>query len=141
MRKRLALTLVVLVVSPLSACGGDDDDGGSTAQTGQSNGAVAKANADAKSAARQLQAFVETCYADTQNYRDCDTQNELPEGATQFFTGPTRASIQTFTDDSYFITTRGAPGAEFDISRDPDGTIERTCSPDGAPGCSAGGTW
>ena len=39
------------------------------------------------------------------------------------------------------VTTTDPRGDTFSITRDPDGSIIRTCHPAGIPGCSSAGTW
>jgi len=41
----------------------------------------------------------------------------------------------------YKVTTTDPRGDTFSITRDPDGSIIRTCHPAGIPGCSSAGTW
>jgi hypothetical protein len=41
----------------------------------------------------------------------------------------------------YTVTTTDPQGHTFAITRNPDGSITRTCHPAGAPGCSRAGTW
>jgi type IV pilus assembly protein PilA len=61
-------------------------------------------DAEAKSNARNMVSQVETCYADSQDYRLCDTDAELGTTGLPWGTGPGQVSVSSGAADSYVVT-------------------------------------
>ena len=102
-------------------------------------------DADAKSNARNLVSQVESCFADTQDYRLCSTPAQL--GDTGLAIGGAAEQVQVVNpqETSYTVTatSRASTGANhtFSIQKNVDGTQRRTCTPEGKGACKAGSTW
>ena len=102
---------------------------------------------EAKSNARNLVSHVESCFAETQDYTDCNTVAELPETGLPVVDaappGNGNVSVTAAAVDSYTVTAGSESGHTFAIEHNTDGTNDRTCvagatNDDG--GCN-GGTW
>ena len=95
-------------------------------------------DSDAQSNARNLSSRVELCFATQEDYRDCDTNEELGEDTgLPYGTDPGQVSVVTSDEKAYKITA---------ISKaDSDGsnhtfTIDHTTSGINDRICTAGGT-
>ncbi|HEY1357790.1 MAG TPA: prepilin-type N-terminal cleavage/methylation domain-containing protein [Thermoleophilaceae bacterium] len=116
----------------------------------------AKGNAhdgDAKSRARNLAREVETCFVDRGDYRQCDAQTDLADGASYSWgTGPgqvrvTGSAAARFTVESYSKQANESNKRQyhrFRWVRAANGSVSRLCDRAGpgndSGGCSAG-TW
>jgi type IV pilus assembly protein PilA len=107
-------------------------------------------DASAKSDARNLVSHVESCFADTQDYAQCDTVAELTNGGTtntglslvDGAPGQGQVSVTAAALNTYTITAASKnAGHTFTVSRAADGTVTRGCGSPGDGGCKAGGTW
>ena len=108
-------------------------------------------DASAKSDARNMVSQVESCFADTQDYQNCDTAAAL--GSTGLNVVDTTAdaagevSSITADSDSYVITAVSKSGNTFTITKTNGGSPVRACTTGGQGGCvddaTAGGagTW
>ncbi len=105
-------------------------------------------DSEAKSNARNLVSQVESCFAETQDYRLCDTAAELPGtrldiGGANGQVTVTASTIDTFTVEAYSKSAAGTT-ADFRIARSGTGSV-RSCGLGGEGGCrgTAGsrGTW
>lgn len=125
----------------LPGCGGDDSDGAAGPSAPAGTRAGPEADAEAKSNARNLTSYVESCFAETQDYTACDTEAEL--GATGLTMGPAPGQVQVVgaTATGYSIVARSVTGTTFTIARASGLNLERQCSNPGTGGCSAQGTW
>ena len=90
-------------------------------------------DASAKSDARNGVSQMESCYTDTQDYRNCpDSQSPMP--------GTAVASSKSLS--GYTVTATSKSGATFSITKDATtGQYTRTCTPPtgGGGSCSASG--
>jgi type IV pilus assembly protein PilA len=102
---------------------------------------------EAKSNARNLVSHVESCFAETQDYTECNTIAELPETGLPLVDGaPTtngNVGVSASAQNSYTVLAQSESGHTFSIVHDIDGTNDRTCvagttNDDG--GCN-GGAW
>ena len=105
-------------------------------------------DASAKSDARNMVSQVESCFADTEDYSQCETAaqlgstglsvgtyNTVPAGGSVAVMSPTVAS-------GYTIEATSKSGNHFFIARDPaTGVLTRTCDTAGNGGCKSGGSW
>ena len=93
-------------------------------------------DASAKSSARNLVSFVESCFADTQDYTACESSTQL--GGTAGVTGlnllayqaPLTSGgveVQNSTQNTYVIQSLSASGNIFQISKAATGLITRDC--------------
>ena len=102
---------------------------------------------EAKSNARNLVSQVESCYAQKQQYDECDTTTALDDTGLNLVNGTPAAStdqvgVRTATDDTYVIRAASKSGNWFEIEKRTNGTSVRSCSDDGASngGCD-GSNW
>jgi type IV pilus assembly protein PilA len=86
------------------------------------------AKADVRNAVTQ----VETCYADTMDYRTCATTAVIAAGGIQ------NIATSGVTADLYKVTATSKTGGQFSVERTASG-LQRTCT-GGTAGC-VGGTW
>jgi type IV pilus assembly protein PilA len=99
----------------------------------------------AKSDARNMVSQAESCYAQTQNYENCDASTIGTTGMKVVYTGPPTAG-QVFFDptaaDEYTITAASESGNTFTITKDDEGVTTRSCDDSGAGngGCN-GSSW
>jgi type IV pilus assembly protein PilA len=108
-------------------------------------------DASAKSNARNLVSHVESCYADSQNYTQCQTSAQLTQGGTAMTglplvdgtpaTSSGNVGVSAATATSYTIVAASKSGVNYSIARSATGTVARTCTPTGQGSCPAGGTW
>src|SRR3954463_2381545 len=97
-------------------------------------------DAEAKSNARNLVSQIESCYTPAEDYRSCDSSAELGNTGMSYGTNPGEVEVSVAARDTFTVTavskavTAGANNT-FTIERQPNGTIQRTCT--GAGGCKA----
>ena len=105
-------------------------------------------DAQAISNARNAVTSVEACFAETRDFRDCDTRDDL--GAIGVRLGPDITDTTTKQDgavsitataDTYTIVGYSRSGNEFAIKRAADAISSRSCTTAAVGGCRAGGTW
>jgi len=104
----------------------------------------------AKSDAKYLAFAVESCNVDAEDYSQCDSQTKLGTSLSiSYGTGPGQVSVESATKRSFKVvalSTASTSGAyhRFEITKNQNGTTDRTCSTGGAGdtggGCH-GGTW
>jgi type IV pilus assembly protein PilA len=109
-------------------------------------------DADAKSNVRSLQAQVESCFTDAQDFGSCTGSGPgdqlgsnlgLPMGGS-----PGQVRVSATTQSTYEITaiskaTSGGANHRFILTRDPAGRVQRTCvaGPTNSDGGCRGGFW
>ena len=105
-------------------------------------------DADAKSNARNVVSAVESCYAETQDFGQCNTATLLSNSGSKAGVGIGSADGQvTITPGSgtpsntYDIVGHSKSGNDFTITKNTDGTTTRTCTTGGQGGCPSGGSW
>jgi type IV pilus assembly protein PilA len=96
-------------------------------------------DAEAKSNARNLVTHVESCFADTQDYRNCTTAAQLGTTGLPLGTGTGQVSVTSGAANDYVITAKSKSNTNFVITKSGGGAPTRTCSPSGG-GCN-GGSW
>jgi type IV pilus assembly protein PilA len=94
-------------------------------------------DADAKSNARNVVSAVKSCYADTQDYADCDSGADLEAAGSQAGIGvdgdPVAITIPA--GQNFAVTATSDSGNVFTITEHTDGTSNRTCTTAGEGGC------
>jgi type IV pilus assembly protein PilA len=104
-------------------------------------------DAEAKSNARNMVSAVQSCYAETQDYGQCNTTALLAQnGAKSGVTVGTAAGQVSITPDQpeaggYTVTGTSHSGTTFSIETNADGTSVRKCSAPAKGGCKTGGVW
>jgi type IV pilus assembly protein PilA len=97
-------------------------------------------DASAKSDARNLVSHVESCFADTQDYTQCQTALQLGTTGLDIGAGKGQVSVTNPGPNGYTIVAVSKNnGNTFSITRDNTKTppILRTCSKQGDGGCKA----
>ena len=95
-------------------------------------------DADAKAGARDLAAYVDSCYLPNEDFTKCSTQAETDASDVDWGTGPGQVSVVTSTTDSYTIEAVSDSGHVFTLKRALGRGFQRTCT--GGGGCNHG-TW
>jgi type IV pilus assembly protein PilA len=109
-------------------------------------------DASAKSDARNMVSHVESCFADTQTYAECDTAAELGGGTAAGFTketglawGTTGGQVQvTSAANGYTVDAYSKNGDhKFSITKDTTASppVTRTCQVANDGGCKTGNVW
>ena len=97
-------------------------------------------DSEAKSNARNLVTHVESCFADTQDYTQCQAANltntGLPMGVAQG-----QVTVTSGGANDYVVTAKSKSGTDFIITKVGGGAPTRTCSVANEGGCKAGGVW
>jgi type IV pilus assembly protein PilA len=96
---------------------------------------------NAKGDARNLVTHVESCFADTQDYGECDTAAELGTTGIAIGTAAQQVEVSSSGPRSFEIIGRSRSGNEFTISKTNGGAPEHTCTSIGRWGCHDDGSW
>ena len=107
----------------------------------QKKGQDSAAKSDVRNAVSQM----ETCYANTQDYGDCDaaevkkesTGIDIVDSATP---AAGQVGISAADATTYTLVAESKSDASFTIAKNASGVLVRTCDPVGG-GCPTGGTW
>jgi type IV pilus assembly protein PilA len=98
-------------------------------------------DASAKSNARNLVSHVESCFADTEKYNQCNTAAALGNTGLEWGTGQGQVSVTAAGDGDYTVSAVSKNQShEFKILRDSTGKITRTCTGGVDGGCKAADT-
>jgi hypothetical protein len=97
------------------------------------------ADSAAKSDARVAVAWIESCYTDREDYRECRKPSDF-DGLPY---GPARGQVEVTAAgrDTYTIVAHSRTGNDFAISRNSEGIVSRSCSRPGVLECQPGGRW
>jgi type IV pilus assembly protein PilA len=102
----------------------------------------------AMSNARNAVTSVEACFAETNDFTECDTRAGLDAVGAKLGTDITDTATKqegavsiTAGADTYTIVGYSRSGNEFAISRAADSTSSRSCTTAGLGGCRVGGEW
>ena len=132
------LGIFFILVALFAGCGGDDGDsddtgGGGAATETVATQDVAQQDAEAKSAARELGSYVESCYVDELTYANCQNAAEGEDLG--------EATVEAATDTTFTVVSPSESGNEFRLEKTESGELERTCETAGEGGCGPDGTW
>ena len=97
-------------------------------------------DASAKSDARNLVSHVEACFADTQDYVQCDTAGELGTTGLDIGTGQGQVSVPSSAASGFTVTANSRSGNTFSITRAAGGGYSRDCTTHGEGGCKSAAT-
>jgi type IV pilus assembly protein PilA len=97
-------------------------------------------DASAKSDARNMVTQVESCFADSQDYRTCVTAAQLGTTGLNIGTGVGQVGVTASAADSYVVTGYSKSNNTFLITKASGGAPTRTCTTAGNGGCNAGGS-
>jgi type IV pilus assembly protein PilA len=94
-------------------------------------------DASAKSDVRNAVSAIESCYADSQDYAACDTSAELAAAET-----PVQGTV-TLTPTNAFPVAAKHPKSDvtYTITKNANGTFDRSCSPTSKGACPSTGKW
>jgi type IV pilus assembly protein PilA len=95
-------------------------------------------DASAKSNARNAVSQVESCYADEQNYANCERTDTAMADAK--LPGSVAITAPSGTDP-YKVDATSDSGNHFIITKKSDGTYVRTCTTAGKGSCNSSGSW
>ncbi len=99
-------------------------------------------DASAKSDARNLVSQVEACFADTQDYTQCNTATALGTTGLSFGSANGSVNVPSSTASTFTVTAYSQNGGHtFSINRVAGGGYTRTCNSPADGGCKAGSTW
>jgi type IV pilus assembly protein PilA len=98
-------------------------------------------DASAKSDARNLVSQVEACFADTQDYTQCNTASALGTTGLDYGTGAGQVSVTASAVGTFTVTATSQSTNTFSVNRVGGGGYTRTCTAAGNGGCKTGGTW
>ena len=103
-------------------------------------------DANAKSNARNLASQVESCYTNTESYKNC-----VPDATTKkvggeetgldIGTSKGQVTMTSTTDTDYVITAYSKSGTNFLITKTAGGASVRSCTVDNTGGCKSGKVW
>ena len=95
--------------------------------------------------ARYLVSQIESCYATEQDYTVCVSEADLGETGLAYGTDDGEVEASSTDPKGYAVVahSKASDGGahSFTITKDPDGSIERTCLQDGKGGCPTGMKW
>jgi len=98
-----------------------------------------------KASAQSVQTMVDACYAQTQDYTQCEEQKVLEAGSPTGLSWGEEANqveVNAFGANGYVITSTGSSTKQkFMIAKLFGGQPVRTCQEAGVAGCPASGTW
>jgi type IV pilus assembly protein PilA len=102
-------------------------------------------DSDAKSNARNMTSQVESCWADTMDYRKCRSAAVLNQGMGQYRlpigTHRGQVHVSAARRDSYTIDAWSRSGNHFLIVKKSSGVFVRKCTIAGRGGCFHNGRW
>ena len=125
MGSRRAVVFLTVLGLALAGCGGDDDDGDS--------GNAVHQDQQAKSNARDLVLFLETCFVDQGDYGRCiDAAGSEDVGG---------ATVESSAPGAYVVSSPSESGNEFRVEQGASSTLQRTCEEPGSGDCPASGRW
>jgi type IV pilus assembly protein PilA len=103
-------------------------------------------DSDAKSNARNLVSHMESCFAQTQDYTNCETSSDVTESGLPVAAGAGNVDVTAAGPSSYTIVATskadsGGANHTFTITKTAGKLVKPyTCAPANNGGCS-GGTW
>jgi type IV pilus assembly protein PilA len=93
-------------------------------------------DSQAKSNARTLVSYVDSCYAMTHDFNQCETQAETETFDVDWGPGPGQVRVTRAEKNSYEVEAVSNANNTFTIARAIGGDTERTCT--GTDGCKNG---
>ena len=93
-------------------------------------------DSEAKSSARNLASYVDSCHTMTHDYRECQTQAQLEANDVDWGGDRGQVRVTDTEKNSYEVEAVSRANNTFRITRSDGAAIERTC--DGTAGCKDG---
>ena len=113
-------SIPLLVVALRAGCGGGGGSGGNHTNSASQADAVAT-DAAAKSDARNLEAQMEACFVDNQNYAKCRRPLDAAASGLKFGSGPGQVEVTKADAQSYTAVSHSKSGATFTLTKDASG--------------------
>ena len=95
-------------------------------------------DSDAKSSVRNAASAAGAYYTDDQSYDGMDKDALV---AIEPSLNDADLTVDSASGDAYAVTAKSDTGNEFTITRNADGTTDRSCTTAGEGGCPTGGEW
>ena len=96
-------------------------------------------DASAKSDARNMVSHVESCFADTQDYQQCDTAAQLGTTGLTIGTADGQVNVTSSASTSFVVTAYSKSGNDFTITKTAGAGPTRSCVTAGNGGCKDNG--
>src|SRR4051794_7358897 len=97
-------------------------------------------DASAKSDARNLVSHMESCYAGSETYANCQTSQDVTESGISLGSGTGQAQISGNDASGYTIVGHSKSGNDFTIQKS-GANVTRSCTSTGKGACPSGGSW
>ena len=94
-------------------------------------------DASAKTDARNMVTQVEACFADSQDYQECDSSGELGVTGIAYGTSPGQVEVVASGTNNFVISAYSKSGNTFLITKASGGAVTRSCLGSGG-GCKSG---
>jgi type IV pilus assembly protein PilA len=98
-------------------------------------------DATAKSNARNMVSALESCFATTEDYSECETSQDVAASGIPTGTGNNEVNLATMASGNYEIVAKSASGNNFTITHPSTGKVRRTCTATGKGACPSSGNW
>lgn len=112
---------------------------------GSADSTITRQDSKAQSTARNMVSYVEACWTDTQDYRQCRTEQQLSMGigSTGLPIGAHRGQVRMTAArrDSFTIDSWSRSGNHFLVVKHSSGVLIRKCTTAGRGGCFHNGRW
>jgi hypothetical protein len=141
MLKKTPLALALAAAIALPGCGGSDDKTSATDKPAADSGQAVQQDAEAKSNARNLATYLESCFAENGSYEPCALAEDGTVGGQDAGLDDPAAATTEVTAAGYTVTLKSESGNSFVIAKADSGAMERTCTTAANGGCAADGTW
>lgn len=97
-------------------------------------------DAEAKSNARNIVSQMESCYAGSETYANCETSQDVTESGIDVGSNPGEVTISNNTAAGYTVIGNSKSTNDFTIAK-AGGNVTRTCSTQGKGACPSNGSW
>ena len=98
-------------------------------------------DASAKSDARNLVSSIESCYAGSETYANCETSQDITQSGITLGSGVGQAEVSGNTATAYTIVAHSKSNNNFTIAKTGGSTITRSCTSTGKGACPTSGSW
>jgi type IV pilus assembly protein PilA len=95
----------------------------------------------AKSDARGVATAVEQCFAETNDYAECDEESQLDISGLSWGAGDGQVEVISSAAKEFAVRATSKSGHRFTWSKPETGPVDRDCAPSGEGGCGADGSW
>src|SRR4029453_12998049 len=92
-------------------------------------------DASAKSNARNMVSALESCFAVSSSYANCDTSQDVVASGIATGTGTDQVNLSTLASSNFRVVAKSASGNNFTITKPASGSVSRTCTTTGDGAC------